>query len=147
MAYSVKQRDETFNRIIKGITDQGKSLRGMLLEDNMPSSKTFYIWLESDEEKVKQYARACEDRQEKLLDEILQISDNKEFDTKTVGDGAEVPNHEWISRSKLKVDSRKWLLGKLNPKKYGNTVDITSGGDKIKQQILSINPLIDSEND
>ena len=147
MAYSVKQRDETFNRIVKGITDQGKSLRGMLLEDNMPSSKTFYIWLESDEEKVKQYARACEDRQEKLLDEILQISDNTEFDTKTVGDGAEVPNHEWISRSKLKVDSRKWLLGKLNPKKYGNTVDITSGGDKIKQQILSINPLIDSEDD
>ena len=147
MAYSVKQRDETFNRIVKGITDQGKSLRGMLLEDNMPSSKTFYIWLESDQEKVKQYARACEDRQEKLLDEILQISDNTEFDTKTVGDGAEVANHEWISRSKLKVDSRKWLLGKLNPKKYGNTVDITSGGDKIKQQILSINPLIDSEDD
>ena len=147
MAYSEEEVKEAFNNIIKGISEDGKSLRSMLLDENMPSSRTFYIWLDSDEEKVKQYARACDDRNEKIVDDILHISDSTEFDTKIVGDGAEVPNHEWISRSKLRVDSRKWLLGKLNPKKYGNTVDITSGGDKIKQQILSINPLIDSEDD
>tara|TARA_R110000772_G_scaffold65149_1_gene145579 strand:+ start:283 stop:717 length:435 start_codon:yes stop_codon:yes gene_type:complete len=141
MAYSKEQIEETFEKIIKGIAEQGKSLRSMLLEDNMPSSRTFYIWLDSDEEKVKQYARACDDRNEKIVDDILNISDSTEFDTKTVGDGAEVPNHEWISRSKLRVDSRKWLLGKLNPKKYGNKIDVTSGGEKMQQPIISIDPL------
>jgi hypothetical protein len=45
-------------------------------------------------------------------------------------------------------DDQSWAVKLFFEYLYGKpkqAVDITSGGDKIKQQILSINPLIDSE--
>jgi hypothetical protein len=28
------------------------------------------------------------------------------------------------------VDARKWVAAKLKPKKYGDKIDVTSGGEK-----------------
>jgi hypothetical protein len=45
-------------------------------------------------------------------------------------------------------DDQSWAVKLFFEYLYGKpkqSVDVTSGGDKIKQQILSINPLIDSE--
>ena len=33
-----------------------------------------------------------------------------------------VANSEWINRSRLRVDTRKWLAGKLCPRLYGDNV-------------------------
>jgi hypothetical protein len=33
-----------------------------------------------------------------------------------------------VQRSKLRVDSRKWLLSKLAPKKYGDRTDVNLSG-------------------
>jgi hypothetical protein len=47
-------------------------------------------------------------------------------------------------------DDQSWAVKLFFEYLYGKpkqSVDVTSGGDKIKQQILSINPLIDSEDD
>jgi hypothetical protein len=37
-----------------------------------------------------------------------------------------------VNRSRLQLDTRKWVLGRMNPKKYSEKLDITSGGDKLK---------------
>jgi len=36
-----------------------------------------------------------------------------------------------MQRSRLRVDVRKWALSKMNPKKYGDKVDHTTGGEKL----------------
>ena len=142
MAYD---REIVFNQIIQEIED-GASLRSILKRVEMPSSTAFFEWLDNDKDKVLQYTRACEKRAEGIFEDILEIADNTHNDT-IITDKGEIPNTEWIARSRLKVDSRKWMLGKMNPKKYGDKIDHTTDGEKINQNIsiLSINPFIDDQ--
>lgn len=129
MAYSEEKKQECFNYIISEIIS-GKSLRYALDTNGMPSSQTFYIWLEEDEEKSKQYARACESRELLLLDQILEIADKQGEDIIETDNGP-VTNHNVIQRNKLQIEARQWVLGKLNPSKYGNKeTKIIEGGDK-----------------
>ena len=135
MAYSEREREQLFESIFE-LIENGKSLRKALATVKL-SSSTFFIWIDENENKSKQYARACEERAEALLDEMLDIVDDKSNDIieTDLGDGiiVEKPNNEVIQRSRLRYDARKWLISKLNPKKYGEKVDVTSGGDKIPQ--------------
>lgn len=64
-----------------------------------------------------------------MIDDIIAISDDSSKDTitKTARDGSEydAPDNEWIQRSRLMVDSRKWLASKICPKLYGEKVAVT----------------------
>ena len=141
MAYSEKEREKLFETIFE-LIENGKSLRKALATVKL-SSSTFFIWIDENENKSKQYARACEERAEALLDEMIDIVDDKSNDIieTDLGDGIiiEKPNNEVIQRSRLRYDARKWLISKLNPKKYGEKMDVTSGGDKIQSAPTSIN--------
>lgn len=59
-------------------------------------------------------------------DEILTIADDSSQDVviRQLPDGTteRVVNHEHINRSKLRIDSRKWVLSKLLPSKFGDRV-------------------------
>jgi hypothetical protein len=135
MAYTLKQIEDKFNEIIT-LIESGKSLRQSTESINV-NYKTFYEWIDNDEDKSKRYARACETRADKLADEILHIADDSTNDTKVIdkgGNSIEIENTEWVNRSKLRVDSRKWLLSKLAPKKYGDKLDVTTDGDKLPTQ-------------
>jgi len=145
MAYSVEEKESILNTIFDTI-ESGKSLRYALLQIPL-SSKTFYEWIESDEEKVKQYARVTELRAEALLDEMFDIVDETSQDTITTPKGFDIPNVEWMQRSRLRYDARKWLISKLNPKKYGDKLDMTSGGEKLQTPPSSINVRIIENND
>lgn len=129
MAYTEDKKKESFDYIISEIVS-GKSLRYALDTNGMPSSQTFYNWLEEDEEKSKQYARACESRELLLLDEILLIADKQGEDVIETDNGP-ITNHNIIQRNNLQIEARKWVLGKLNPSKYGNKeTKVIEGGDK-----------------
>lgn len=136
MAYTEEEKNKCFKYILSEISS-GKSLRYALNTNGMPSSSTFYIWLEEDEEKSKQYACACEDRELLILDEILEIADKQTEDI-IVKDDITYTNHNVIQRNKLQIEARQWVLGKLNPKKYGNKTDLTSGGEKIQTTIINL---------
>ena len=141
MAYTPEEREKLFETIFE-LIENGKSLRKALATVKL-SSSTFFIWIDENENKSKQYARACEERAEALLDEMIDIVDDKSNDIieTDLGDGiiVEKPNNEVIQRSRLRYDARKWLISKLNPKKYGEKMDVTSGGDKIQSAPTSIN--------
>lgn len=122
MAYSEAQIDEIFNRIISHIIN-GRSLRTILKDDGMPAPETFYRWLSDDEKKSKHYARACEYRADAIFDEIIEIADDSSQDTDHTEFGEKM-NSEWVNRSRLRVDARKWIVSKLFPKKYGDKLDI-----------------------
>lgn len=136
MAYSEKEKVKILKRITEHIS-QGNSLRSALLLDGMPSSRIFYEWIESDKEKLKQYTRATEDRQEKIFEEMLDIADDgsNDYMTITKGDNSyNVEDREVTNRSRLRIDTRKWMLSKMNPKKYSDrtNLDHTTDGEKIE---------------
>src|SRR5690606_8467561 len=102
---------------------EGKSLRSICKEPDMPAASTVFLWLTQHEDFSEQYARAREAQADALFDEILEIADDtsQDFIAKGNPDGSEtqVVDHEHIQRSRLRVDARKWMAGKLRPKKYG----------------------------
>lgn len=126
MAYDKK----TIFPLILSEIEEGASLRSVLRREDMPGTTVFFEWLHNDEEKAKQYARATEKRAEVIFEEILQIADETSGDKKYTDNG-EVMDSEYVARSRIKIDARKWMLGKMNPKKYGDKTDITSAGEKI----------------
>lgn len=123
--YSEELKEEIFNNIFNSI-ENGNSLRKTLMFINLPA-KTFYEWLEQDEEKSKQYARACELRADILFEEILEIAnttiEGKVIETDESGRTKEKVG-DMLGHRRLQIDARKWMLGKLNPKKYGDKIEV-----------------------
>ncbi len=146
MAYTDKDKDNIFEYVCQEI-EKGRALRNVLKDENMPSTSTFYQWLDNDEVKAKQYARATEVRADIIFDDILAIADENTNDTSINENGIEVVNNDVIQRSRLRIDARKWVLSKLNPKKFGDKTDITSGGEKIQNMPTSIQVEINKANE
>ena len=115
---------------------QGISLRTVCLAEDMPDASSVFRWLRTNEEFCKQYARAKEESTDAMAEEILDIADDGRNDWMTVASGTdfekEVPNHEVLQRSRLRVDTRKWIMSKMKPKKYGDKVDVTSDNKPIQ---------------
>lgn len=85
------------------------------------------------------YARAREVGYQKLADELFSISDDGRNDWMQIrarnGEMIEVVNKEAIERSRLRVDTRKWVLSKMLPKIYGDKLDVNAkheAGDSFK---------------
>jgi len=107
----------------------GESLISICADEGMPAKKTVLQWLSKHEEFRNQYAVARERQAEHYLDEILEISDDGSRDYKKQADGREAPDYDHMARSRLRVDSRKWIMSKLAPKKYGDKLGISGDGD------------------
>lgn len=105
---------------------EGRSVRSLCLDEDMPSESSVYNWLQDNAEFLERYTRARASQAERMLDEIIEIADDTSGDTE-YGDSGPKPNNEWINRSKLRVETRKWAMSKLAPKKYGDKLDVTSG--------------------
>lgn len=107
----------------------GETLRQLCTAEDMPDRSTVYRWLEAHEAFRDRYARACELRADAWADELVEIADETTFDTVQT-DSGERANTEWISRSRLRVDARKWLMARAAPKKYGDkvTTELTGEG-------------------
>ena len=113
---------------------QGKSLRTVCAPDGMPSIQTVYNWIHNIPGFLEQYAHAKDDSADALIEDMVDIADDgtNDFMTITKGDLTyEVENKEVTNRSRLRVDTRKWIASKLKPKKYGDKLDLTSDGKEL----------------
>jgi hypothetical protein len=144
MAYSLKDKKRLFDEIIRLISIEGFSLRKALRVEGMPDSHTFYSWLEEPKEegevsKFLQYTQAGKERAEMMFEDILEICDATENDIILDKDGDEITNHNVIQRDRLRVDSRKWMLGKMMPKKYNDKyIHVIEGDLDVKHSIFNI---------
>lgn len=129
---------------------KGESLRSIGRDPKMPDVTTILRWVfdtsPSEAMKVfqKNYEVAREMRAEYVFEETLEIADDTSGDmmkvTRSVtkkGKTKKVEeftaNHANVHRSRLRVDTRKWFLSRMAPKKFADRVDITSGGKAIKE--------------
>lgn len=87
--------------------------------DDMPAKSTIRLWKLQNPSFSTQYANAKRLQVENYAEDIIDISDDDSGDVKYDKDGNESLNGEFVARSRLKVDTRKWLASKLAPKIYG----------------------------
>ncbi len=112
----------TFNDVLDRIIE-GESLRDIFKRNpkkQYPSLRTFCRWLREDDATWRQYARAKAIMAELMASEILEIADDTQADSYVDDNGNIKIDHENINRSRLRVDTRKWLASKLMPKLYGD---------------------------
>ena len=93
--------------------------------------QTFLLWVSKDKDLADQYARTREIGLEAMAEDIIAISDDSGLDVSVDVTGKPVVNGEAIQRARLRTDNRRWLLSKLLPKKYGDKLDLTSGGESL----------------
>jgi len=113
--------------------DPRNTMRSIAERKGMPTERTLFRWLDKHEEFRQQYARAKEIQAEHLVEEMLSIADDGSLDvelrTNRQGEEYEAERPDIVSRSKLMLDTRKWLAGKLKPKKYGDKVKMEHTGE------------------
>lgn len=101
----------------------GKSLRTAAIECGVPSA-TFLRWCSEDADLADQYARARDSMIDAMADDLMAIADKEpglnQFGSVDTGD---------VAHRKLQVDTRKWLLSKLAPKRYGERLEVAGDAD------------------
>jgi len=111
--------EEIFGAICERMAE-GEGLRKICSDPEMPSRSTFLRWVENDTGRQAKYQKAREALMDWYSEEILSIAWDDSKDTIKREDKPDLCNHEWIARSRLKVDTLKFLMAKLHPKRYGD---------------------------
>ncbi len=117
----------------------GESLRSICRDDGMPDERRVREWaLNLQHPFAPQYARAREIAYHGMADDLLEIADDGANDwmLRNAGDNPGYDaNGEHLQRSRLRVDTRKWMLSRMLPKIYGDlitqTLNAGEGWDKV----------------
>lgn len=128
MARRSEYNQDTATQLCQYLSE-GESLRTATTHKGMPSAATVFSWMRTNPEFLKQYEKAKQESTDAMAEEIMDIADNGANDwmEKHYGDNVVwVTNGEALQRSRLRVDVRKWLMSKMKPKKYGESLDVTS---------------------
>lgn len=88
----------------------GETISSVCKDPTMPEYRRLIQWIYQDEERKNRYYEARAIGAETVEDELLSIAD---------GDGDGVPNE--VQRDTLRIQTRKYLLGVWNRKRYGDT--------------------------
>lgn len=133
-----KQFEIFFETILDKIS-RGINLKEILRDDQRDFDYTQLLrWIHKDPQRKSRYYEAQEIGSEMIAAEILEIAD---------GDGLED-----VQRSKLRIDSRQFLIKTWNRKRYGDVktlevnqnISITAALEQANQR-LSIGRVIDAE--
>lgn len=111
--------------LICGLIAQGQSLLEICSLESMPCRDTVYQWQKVHKEFSDNYAKAREDQKDFYFDQVRRVA----FDeTRDVTGELKMPNSVAVSRDRLKIDSLKWILGRMDPAKYGDKVQAEHTG-------------------
>lgn len=116
-------RDAAARVVAAMLSGTGQSLRQACASKGMPAPSTFLGWVAQDAQLAEQYTRAREVVLEMKSDEIIEIADDLDEDPK--------------SRT-VRIDSRKWLLSKLLPRRYGDRLQLegSDGAPPIRFEVV-----------
>jgi hypothetical protein len=102
---------------------------------------TVMKWIDQDSTGTlhQQYTRARDQMHDVMADEILAIADSP-----APLDASGRVDNGMVQLMRLQIDTRKWLLSKLAPKKYGDKLEI-SGSDSAPLRIERVERVIVGE--
>ena len=108
--------EQIFERVIEDIY-RGRSLQSVINDDHrLISYEDFLRWIKRDSERHERFKEAQEMRTEFLAGEIIEIADGVE--------AIDAASADTVNRDKLRIDTRKWLMGAHNRKRYGESKQI-----------------------
>ena len=131
---------ETASLICARMAD-GESLRSICRDDSMPALSTVFLWVSKHSEFSEQYKLAMASRADAMFEDMIDIADDGRNDYIVNGDGEERFNTEHVQRSRLRLDTRKWMLSKMLPKKYGDkqTDEVIGNENDITINVVRVN--------
>lgn len=118
--------------------------------DDMPDKKNINVWRRNYPEFRALYAQAKMEQIEFLTEDILDIADDgtndwmEHYDKNNECISWRV-NGEHIQRSRVRIDTRKWLAAKLVPKIYGDLVT-PENNNSIHEDIVRRKHELDEKN-
>ena len=116
----------------------GESLRKICRDEDMPSEVSVRTWalnLSGNFDTFSaQYATARRIGYEQMAEDVIEIADDSSQDVIDTDSGSRM-NTEYVARSRLRVDTRKWLLSKVLPKLYGDKLTL-AGDEEAPLQML-----------
>jgi hypothetical protein len=125
-------QDAILQRVING-----EGIATICRDASMPSKAIVFRWLAANEAFRLAYKVAAELRGEHIFEEALEIA-NQEPPRIIVQTGEDITESRVdagaVQHAKLKIDTLKWAASKLNPKRYGDKIDVTTGGDKLSRE-------------
>jgi hypothetical protein len=98
---------------------EGRSLRSVCQDEEMPSISTVMKWLREDDAFSQQYACAREARADVMFEELDDVSE----------DAAGADSAVKVAGLRLKADNIKWKLARMAPKKYGEKIQTELSGE------------------
>ena len=127
--YSKAVADEICGRLASGET----ILRMCERDKNLPAETTVYRWLFEDGKEYfrENYERARAVQAERFAEELADIADdgrNDWIESNDPNNPGYKANGEYVQRSRLRVDTRKWIASRLLPKKYGDKQELRHTG-------------------
>lgn len=106
----------------------GKEPMTVICRDLDVPVRTVNQWRKDDREIALQFDEARDMGYDAIAADCLEIADDGSRDYMTLADGREVPDHDHISRSKLRIETRLKLLAKWDPKRYGDKQQLEHTG-------------------
>lgn len=128
---------ETRETVIKLIRN-GSGLRAACRKVGVPDN-TFLGWVAAEPALAEQYARALDCGYDVEADQIIALS-QKDYNLVRNKNGALVIDPGEVQARKLEIDTRKWILARRAPKKYGDrvTTEISGPDGGPVQQSVSV---------
>lgn len=135
MAYSEEDKERIITEICNQVIEDKISFN-QAVDDSEISLVSFYKWIAKNEDLQVLYNYAREVRSDVLFEQIIEIADTTEegvtIETDDNGRTKEKKG-DMTQHRRLKIDSRKWVVARMNPKKYGDKseVDLTTKGESL----------------
>lgn len=107
--YTAEIADDILERLAAG-----ESLVKICSGDEMPGLRTVMRWAAENHDFGTEYARAREAQAEVMDDKILTAAGKAKDDPQA---------------ARVEIEAYKWRAAKLAPKRYGDKIDVTTGGE------------------
>jgi len=105
----------------------GESLRSICRDEAMPGRQTVVDWLARDHSFCERYDRARMVGLDEIADELIEIADGANGGE----DDSAARASANVQQAKLRIDTRKWLLSKLAPQRFGDRIQHEHSGGVI----------------
>jgi Bacteriophage Sf6, terminase small subunit-like len=113
----------------------GESLSQICRDPAMPCIATIFVWFSKHPSFVENYTRARTLQAEVYFDQMVAIADTPEKAVKRVtrpgpkgGDQVETTETDATEHRRLRIETRKWVLGRMLPQKYGDKTQVEMSG-------------------
>ena len=131
---------EALGTVIAERVMDGESLRAICRSDGMPNRGTVLRWLAAEPGFRMLYRQARALACEFMADELVEIADDSSGDFEANSRGEMVPNPEAVARSRLRIETRKWVMARMHRAMWGDRPAEDAAGAAPASPMLPLDP-------